>query len=51
MTQDFEYKGYYVMYAPHPKLMGKWEVWSSNDVFVGRYLTKQSVIKALNEKP
>lgn len=47
---DFEYKGCYVMFTPHPSLKGKYEVRLIDyDYFVGRFQNKKLSINGIND--
>lgn len=47
--EDFEYNGYYVMYFPHPKLVGKWEITDPKGDHIDRADTKKEAKKIVDD--
>jgi hypothetical protein len=52
MMEDFEYKGYTVIYASHPKLCGDWEIWfvsEKEERFISRAISKNDAKRTINK--
>lgn len=50
--KDFEYKGYLVIYASHPKLSGDWEIWfvsEKEERFISRAISEGDAKRTIDK--
>jgi len=50
MIIDHKYKKHLIVYAPHPKLNGKYEIYNSCNGFIGRADTLKSSKQIIKNK-